>query len=186
MKLFFEDYIYNLPIIQKSGLSQYFYISEKYDEAKLISVGYFYAPEIQDVVFILPKIFLGRLSLQKEIRQQLNKNKCLPVGRHYYLASFFKYCFLFTLVLFSLDKQFTELLQSEREVSHTRLSYDSEVDAEEHTSCGHLCDVEEVTDKYHTEYKSERTYDEQPHLVYIERFAYLVYYHKSDYTQQYR
>ena len=66
MKLFFEDYIYNLPIIQKSGLSQYFYISEKYDEAKLISVGYFYAPEIQDVVFILPKIFLGRLSLQKD------------------------------------------------------------------------------------------------------------------------
>jgi hypothetical protein len=66
MKLFFEDYIYHLPIIQKSGLSQYFYISEKYDEAKLISVGYFYAPEVQDAVFILPKIFLGRISNQKD------------------------------------------------------------------------------------------------------------------------
>ena len=66
MKLFFEDYNYHLPIIQKSGLSQYFYISERSEEAKLISVGYFYAPEIQDVVFILPKIFLGRLSLQKD------------------------------------------------------------------------------------------------------------------------
>lgn len=66
MKLFFEDYIYYLPIIQKAGLSQYFYISEKSEEAKLISVGYFYAPEIHDVVFILPKIFLGRLSLQKD------------------------------------------------------------------------------------------------------------------------
>ena len=66
MKIFFEDYIYHLPIIQKSGLSQYFYISEKYDEAKLISVGYFYAPEIQDAVFILPKIFLGLIASQKD------------------------------------------------------------------------------------------------------------------------
>lgn len=62
MKLFFEDYDYHLPIIQKSGISKYFYITEKYDEAKLISVGYFYAPEIQDAVFVLPKIFLGRIS----------------------------------------------------------------------------------------------------------------------------
>ena len=66
MKIFFEDYTYHLPIIQKSGLSQYFYISEKYDEAKLISVGYFYAPEIQDAVFVLPKIFLGLISTQKD------------------------------------------------------------------------------------------------------------------------
>ena len=66
MKIFFEDYTYHLPIIQKSGLSQYFYISEKYDEAKLISVGYFYAPEIQDAVFVLPKIFLGLFSTQKD------------------------------------------------------------------------------------------------------------------------
>ena len=66
MKIFFEDYTYHLPIIQKSGLSQYFYISEKYDEAKLISVGYFYAPEIQDAVFILPKIFLGLIATLKD------------------------------------------------------------------------------------------------------------------------
>lgn len=66
MKIFFEDYTYHISIIQKSGLSQYFYISEKYAEAKLVSVGYFYAPEIQDAVYILPKIFLGLISTQKD------------------------------------------------------------------------------------------------------------------------
>ena len=58
MKLLFEEYMYDLPYVQKVSLSSYFFLCEELGSAQVPYVGYFYSEQAKDSVFILPKVFL--------------------------------------------------------------------------------------------------------------------------------
>ena len=58
MKLLFEEYSYDLAIVQNVSLSAYFFFCEEIKSAKVPYVGYFYSDQVKDSVFILPKVFL--------------------------------------------------------------------------------------------------------------------------------
>ena len=58
MKLLFEEYLYDLPYVQKVSLSAYFFFCEELGSAQVPYVGYFYSEQVRDSVFILPKVFL--------------------------------------------------------------------------------------------------------------------------------
>ncbi len=58
MKILFEEYAYRFPYIQEIHLCPYFFFSDDGQEAWIPYVGYYFSQEINDSVFILPKVFL--------------------------------------------------------------------------------------------------------------------------------
>lgn len=59
MKLFFEEYAYPVDLLQQNLSGQIDLSYLKNDKAKIPYVGYFFNPQINDIVFILPKVFIA-------------------------------------------------------------------------------------------------------------------------------
>lgn len=62
MKLYFEEYSYPLNLLQEN-ISNEVNLSQKNGTAKVPYVGYYYNAQINDMVFILPKVFISENNL---------------------------------------------------------------------------------------------------------------------------
>lgn len=71
MRILFERQAYNPELLERYGLESYFYTSRDRVEGIIPFVGYIFSPKINDVIFILPKVFLF------EGEGEINPNKGL-------------------------------------------------------------------------------------------------------------
>ena len=62
MKLYFEEYSYPLNLLQEN-IGNEVNLSQKNGTAKVPYVGYYYNAQINDMVFILPKVFISENNL---------------------------------------------------------------------------------------------------------------------------
>ena len=58
MRILFEGQPYSPELLDSFGLEPYVYASRDGREAVVPFVGYIYSSKIDDVIFILPKVFL--------------------------------------------------------------------------------------------------------------------------------
>ena len=73
MRILFEGQPYSLELLDSFGLESYVYASRDGREAVVPFVGYIYSSKIDDVIFILPKVFLFKGDREEETGQGVLK-----------------------------------------------------------------------------------------------------------------
>ena len=76
MKLFFEDYHYSKELLDER-YKAFSYHTMKDGKVSLSDVGYCFSSEINDTVFVLPKVFLNQYKMKdgEEVLQDVNEDK---------------------------------------------------------------------------------------------------------------